>query len=106
MKQTKTSNILQDIYNKGTNIYQILTIWRNKYKRYIPDEVLEIVCKGFLKRMDYIPKNKQWVYLHSALNNAWGQYNAKKNIDESAIWKAGETMSSSVRDVLLKALGG
>jgi len=56
--------------------------------------------------MDYIPKNKQWVYLHSALNNAWGQYNAKKNIDESAIWKAGETMSSSVRDVLLKALGG
>jgi len=98
--------ILRDISNKGTNIYQILAIWRNKYKRELPKEILDIVCKGFLKRMDYIPQNKHWIYLHSALNNAWGQYNAKKNIKESEIWKAGETMHSSVKDILLKALGG
>jgi len=106
MKTQKTYNTLQTIYNKGTNIYAILAIWRNKYKRSMPEEVLEIVTKGFLKRMDRVPKQKHWAYLTGALNNAWGQYNAKKNIDEASIWKAGETMHSSVKDILLKALGG
>jgi len=97
---------LKKIYDKGTNIYQIIMIWRNKYKRVLPQEVLELVCDGFLKRMDLLPKNKHWIYLHSALNRAWFQYNAKKNIDEAQIWKSGETMHSSIKEALLKLLGG
>jgi hypothetical protein len=107
LKMKNNINILlKDIYKKNINIYQILTIWKNKHKRKLPDDILEIVCRGFLKRADFIPKDKQWVYLHAALNNAWGQYNAKKNIDEAQVWKAGETMHASVKDILLKALGG
>lgn len=97
--------ILKDIYNKGTNIYQILTIWRNKYKVDIPDPVLEVVCRTFLKRMNAIPKKKHWIYIHSAINKAISQFNAKKNIDESEIWKTGETIHTSLRETLLRSLG-
>jgi hypothetical protein len=97
---------LKEIYKKGTNIYQIIAVWKNEHKKELPKEILELVCKGFLKRMGKVPKNKHWIYLHQAFNNAWGQWNAKKQIDEAQVWKMGETMHPSIKEALLKSLGG
>jgi hypothetical protein len=80
MYNTKTKNIMLEVYNKNLNIYSLLNKLKKESKVGVelPEGVLVKVCESFLKETK--PITNSWAWFTKAVINSWHEYNAEKNI--------------------------
>ena len=86
------------------NTFAIVARWLNRTKiKKVPDQVLEPVVDYFLKHRQRI--RNVWGWFDRVLTDAWHQYNARKNIEENAAWKATEP-APSLKEIMRNIGGG
>ncbi len=95
------SQKLMDSVYKKFNIYKILTKIKKDTKAELPEEVVVRICNGYLKNPEKI--KAEWPWFMKALKSAWEQWNAERNIQEGAQFKA-MSMTPEIKALIAQVL--
>jgi len=100
---TPTTKALLRQVNTHINIYQLLNrLCREYCAKYkceliIPEEVVEKVCRSYLKNKAKIQANYPW--FKAAVFQEWQAHNAQQEIQKSKAWKAAPT-AQCIREIM------
>jgi len=100
---TETQKILKIVYYEGFNIYQLINRVKKRLgwdvNRNFPDEVIQNLCKQYLKDKKKI--KYQWPWFVKVLSEKSAEYYVQKNIEENK--KDGE-IAQSIKDIMKEVI--